>query len=104
MNITVKNYQFLNPVGVGKFTQVIKALNTKDNEYFAIKLFSANKLSDPIIKKLVNSEINSLNTLQEHPYIIKKKETFEEDDYFFIVYDYCEGGTLESNLTLGKLD
>ncbi len=40
LNVQVKNYLLLYPIGLGQFTQVIKAKNTDTGDEVAMKLFS----------------------------------------------------------------
>merc|ERR1719277_1805737 len=42
-------------------------------------------------------ESNVLSSLR-HPYIVRYRETFHEDDWLCIVMDYCEGGDLSGRI------
>ena len=79
---------------MGRFTQVIKAQHRFNGQIVAIKLFSEEKLAIPEVMMLVNNEINVLRNLPKNPFIIDLIETFKEDNYFYLVYDFCEGGSL----------
>ena len=80
------DYQYISPIGQGKFGAVIKAHYTKTGETRAIKkvvITAENQLEEiEILKKL------------SHPNIVSPIEYCRDSDDLFIVTEYCEGGTL----------
>jgi len=50
-------------------------------------------VSDPAMKKLAETELNHLSSLED-PYIVSYKEAFYEGNYLHMVMEYCEGGDL----------
>lgn len=51
-------------------------------------------MSIPEVNILINNEQTVLRTLPDSPFIVRLLETFREDDYFYLVYEYCSGGSL----------
>jgi serine/threonine protein kinase len=66
----------------------------------AIKALSKKKIGAKGIKELKN-EIKILANL-DHPNIVNYYETFENDNSFFIVTEYCPGGDLFDLITQHK--
>lgn len=80
-------------LGIGAFGSVQLAKNTKNNNYYAIKIINLNKLQGPneqaIIRKeaLIHSKLN-------HKHIIKFHQTLSRNNTLFHVLEYAEKGSL----------
>lgn len=104
-NIKVKNYILLKPVGQGAYSQVIKSKKIGTDKFVAIKLYSDQKLQiNPNLKIFIRNELENLEILKDHKNVIKIVETFKEDEYFYVVYNYCEKGNLRNKLDKKKLE
>ena len=79
------------PIGKGAFSTVYYARNNKLDE-FAIKRILLSELKEARIDKF-HLELNISLTL-DHPNIVKCYETFETPTSWYIVTEYCRGGTL----------
>ena len=90
-------YEFLDFCGSGHYGAVSKAVSISDpTKEFAIKKISKEMIVDAYE---LRSEVNILCKLH-HPNIIKIFETYEDMTYFYIVMQYCKGGTLSSRINL----
>ena len=88
-------YEFLDFCGSGHYGAVSRAISLSDpTKEYAIK-----KISKEMIKDTheLRSEVEILCDLH-HPNIIKIYETYEDMNYFYIVMQYCKGGTLFSRI------
>ncbi len=48
-------------------------------------------------KKVFNREIDAMQKL-EHPFIIKLHEAFVENNHYFLITEYADGGSLDKLL------
>ena len=94
--ISIKNaYEFLDFCGSGHYGVVFKAASLSDrSKEFAIKKVNKELIKDPFELK---REVSVLSKLH-HRKIIKIFETYEDVNYFYIVMQYCKGGTLYSKI------
>ena len=87
-----KKYKILSRLGAGSFGNVYLAKNKFTGEKVAMKVIkksTANLLSDGEIK----DEIEILKNL-DHPDIVRIIESFNTNDAYLLVTEYCEGGEL----------
>lgn len=92
----VKNYVLNSVIGQGGFAIVYKATSILYNMEFAVKVALQSKSSNRHAISY-EAEINSLTKL-DHPNVIRLYDFFTEDDYMFLVLEYCSGGTLEDKI------
>ena len=84
--LAINGYDFVQGIGEGASASVFLAKSTKYNNFFAIKIVST--------QKLIKQETESLIALI-HPYVIKLYSTFNDDEYTYLVMEYCHNGTLK---------
>ncbi|CAD8189054.1 unnamed protein product [Paramecium pentaurelia] len=92
-------YQFHMEIGSGMTGSVYRCISTENNEnYFAIKKVDKMKIAqnDGAIPQLIH-ELSLLNQLQ-HPSIVKLKETYVDQQNYYIVMEYINGKTLYTEL------
>jgi calcium-dependent protein kinase len=88
-----KAYNFDSQIGAGYYGTVKIAIPKNDpNKRYAVKSIDKTKLSPAKIEKL-SREIEILSAL-DHPNILKYYETYNDDQFFHIVTEYCSGGEL----------
>lgn len=90
----------LHKIGEGGFGTVFKAICLATHEERAVKVISLHKHSY-MNKKIILNEIAMLLKL-DHPNIIKLYEIVESEDTYYIVTEYCDGGTLADYLSKHK--
>ena len=56
----------------------------------------------PEVKQLINNEMSVLTSIPKNPFIVHLIETFYEGGYFYMVYEYCEGGNVQEKLKQKK--
>ena len=85
-------------IGGGTFSEVFLCLSKPDHELVAIKKLKKTKSKlKPEFLGLLNSEINILTSIKNDN-IVKLMETFLENDYYHLVFEYCSSGDLEKYL------
>ena len=83
---SIRQYKIKEPLGKGKYGDVHKVFNTNDKKIYCMKSIKIENTT-PIEKIKKESEIlKKLN----NDNIIKYYESFEENNYFFIIMEYCE--------------
>ncbi|KAK0462875.1 kinase-like domain-containing protein [Desarmillaria tabescens] len=90
-------------LGSGNYGQVYKALDveaTNDFVYFAVKCIETDSLKGPTA---VNREIASHAAVSRHPNVVTYRATWVEEDYIFMVMDYCPGGELHKAIREQKV-
>ena len=100
LNTAVQNkslfdkYEVKQKIGKGKFGLVKSGINKETKKPVAIKIM-AKKSMDKSDMELAKVEIDILKVAQ-HPNIIKLYDVFENENYIYIIMEYCSGGDLLS--------
>ena len=87
-------YEVKQKIGKGKFGLVKSGINKETKKPVAIKIM-AKKNMDKSDMELAKVEIDILKIAQ-HPNIIKLYDVFENENYIYIIMEYCSGGDLLS--------
>lgn len=87
-----------NKIGTGAFGSVYVGKDTFTNKLYAVKKVSKSLLVDNSTKIYFNNEIYLIKHLPPHPNIIKFHSLHETISSYYVVTDYCNGGSLESSL------
>ena len=96
-NIPVRDYILRKKIGEGAFGKVYIATKNNTKELFAVKEFSEKIAQDESIMKYLRSEINIIGQL-DHPNIVKLKEAIKEQNNYYIITEYINGGSLRECL------
>jgi len=100
LNLAIQNksvfdkYEVKQKVGKGKFGLVKLGLNKETKKPVAIKIM-AKKNMDKSDMEFAKVEIDILK-IGQHPNIIKLYDVFENENYIYIIMEYCSGGDLLS--------
>lgn len=88
----------LEPIGTGAFAEVWLAKHRRTGDTRAVKIFKKAELSEEEVNsRTVFMEVEILRSL-DHPNVLKVYEYFENDENFYIVMEYCEGGDVFDRL------
>ena len=93
----LEDLTFIQKLGEGSFGQVFLTTKKGTTELFATKKMDRQYADSPGVRKYFVNEINILKEVK-HKNIVKLEEIRETKDYYFIVMEYCNGGTLASCL------
>lgn len=88
-------YSFKHPLNSGKFGDMKKAIGRNGLDY-AVKCIEKANLGDEDIANLYR-EVNILSSVS-HPNIVELCELFEDDNTFFMVFEFLSGGSLEERI------
>lgn len=80
-------------LGSGGFSKVYLGKTYVYDKEVAIKVFSKEDLNSKNLSMIVKREVSILKKLK-HPFIIDTIDTYETNDYFCIINEYCPNGTL----------
>jgi hypothetical protein len=100
LNLAIQNksvfdkYEVKQKVGKGKFGLVKLGLNKETKKPVAIKIM-AKKNMDKSDMEFAKVEIDILK-IGQHPNIIKLYDVFVNENYIYIIMEYCSGGDLLS--------
>ena len=85
------DYKIIKEIGSGSFGKVYKVQHLKySDHFFAMKMIPKRSTDD---SSMIQQEINSLKQL-DHPNIMKVHEFYQDDLYYYLVLEYCEGQEL----------
>ena len=91
LNVDEKNnYEIIKKLGEGSYGKTYKVKNKDSSDIRAMKQMDKVKIPD---MNLFKNEINIMSIL-DHPNIIKLYEIFEDEKYFYLIIEYCDGGEL----------
>ena len=86
----MENYDVLRQLGKGGYGKVYRVRNKKTGEIRACKQLSKHMIQD---KTQFQTEIEIMITLT-HPNILKLYEVFEDERYYYLIIEKCNGGEL----------
>lgn len=89
----IGKYKFIRRIGKGSFSVVNLVKSIQDKSLHACKVVSRNVLADLGIFPRFEQEVRLMQSLQ-HPNIIKLEEVIYEQDYIYLIMEYCSNGDL----------
>ncbi|KAH0785417.1 CAMK family protein kinase [Histomonas meleagridis] len=90
VNTKIGEYKLIRKLGKGRFGSVYLCKSEKYNCYFAIKIVEKNASSGLIQFERETGNLGSVY----HSGIISLYSFFEDNHHFYLVMEYCSGGTL----------
>lgn len=99
----INGYEFHELIGSGGFAEVYKVKSINYESYFVAKVVH---ITDGIEQKWASfdNEVQSLLHLN-HPHIIRMYDHFRDENRFFIILEFCKGGSLLTSIQkFGKLN
>ena len=93
MNTQIEDLTLIKILGKGSYGEVFLSTKRGKSELFATKKISRAQADQPSFKKYFENEIRILNSLR-HPNVVKLEELKATKDYYFIVMEYINGGSL----------
>ena len=88
-----KNLELLSIIGKGSYGNVYLAKNYSNDQYYAVKVISKNQLQSKIVYQYFNNEIYILKHIN-HPNIVKYISLVEQKKDYWLIIEYCNGGSL----------
>ena len=98
----MKNFEIINKIGNGSYSEVFKVRRKTDNKIYALKKVKLKNLKE----KEKNNSLNEIRILAsiKSPFVISYKEAFitDEDKTLNLVMEYADGGDLYQKIKLFK--
>ena len=98
------NYIISKSLGEGGYGNVVKVIHKHTGQVRAMKIIPKNNLQPGYTEQEIFREINILKQL-EHPYIMKLYEFYSDDEFFYLINEFCNEGDLSEKLQkVGRFD
>ena len=96
---SLRNYEKIKRIGKGSYGAVFKVINRNTNLFRAMKVIPKNfqKNNDEILR-----EIEILKNL-DHPNVMKIYEFLEDENNYYLIQEFCDGGDLDTILRGKKI-
>ena len=102
MSKLIENYLLQEVVGSGSYGKVYRAKNVKTEQIVAVKVVKLDKFKEvPKLHQFTMNEINTLSCI-ENINVIKFLEMLRTTNNVYLVYEFCNGGTLEDMISKKK--
>lgn len=96
MTKVVDNFALLEEIGSGQYGKVFRGQHIKTGENFAVKCIGLDKYRRvPKLDEFTNNEIKVLTKLV-HPNIVRFYDRLKTANNIYMIYEFCNGGTLEA--------
>ena len=97
-----KDYCLYKLIGRGSFGEVYLTSKENSKAFFATKVMKCEKVEDPNYLKYFLNEINILKGI-DHKNCVKLENLQRTTHNYYIIMEYCNGGTLKDNYEKFKL-
>lgn len=91
-------YNFGQTIGKGSFSLVKMAQHTETRNKYAVKIIPKSNMNTPADMERFEREIQVIIKMN-HPGIIKIHDFLIDDNFFYLIMDFCGGGTLLSQIS-----
>lgn len=91
--LEIRQYNFIQELGRGSFSSVWKILNRDNGQIYACKIFPKANIAEEGDQERFQREINAMAFLR-HPCLVGLHDFFSDENYFYLILDYCGGGEL----------
>ena len=92
----VNKYNLRSIIGQTEYTVVYKSTGALYDYNYAIKVFSYSNIPKENAAAF-EAEVNSFIKL-DHPNVVHFYDFFKDENYFYLVLEYCDGGTLQQKI------
>ena len=99
----IGKYNFGQTIGKGSFSLVKMAQNTENRQKYAVKIIPKSNMNTDADMERFEREVNVIIHMS-HPGIIKIHDFLVDANYFYLVMDFCGGGTLLSQIGMKDIN
>ena len=96
-SILINDYRLFKNIGKGSFGEVYLAVKKNERIPYAVKKIDLRKENNRKMLKYLNYEISIMKDL-DHPNIIKLVDFIQTHNNYYVIMEYCSGGSLSSHL------
>lgn len=97
------SYKIISELGHGTFSTVFLAENVDTGEEFAVKAIPKSKIRTLEDQQRFQREIDTMAYIQ-HENLVRLHDFFSDDEFYYLVMDYCQGGELQEYLASYELE
>ena len=97
----IGKYNFGQTIGKGSFSLVKICQNTETKQKFAVKIIPKSNMNTEADMERFEREVKVIINMS-HPGIVKIHDFLVDSNFFYLVMDFCSGGTLLSQIGNGK--
>lgn len=83
-------------IGKGSFAKVYKARQILTNTPVALKKICKKTIRVKGVEEKIQREIKILKNLNDHPNVVRLIEEFEDDDFYYLAFEFLQKGDLVS--------
>lgn len=87
--------------GKGTFGKVKQGTHIVTGDKVAIKILEKDKIKDQSDIDRINREITILKKVR-HPHVVQLYEMIENNDYLYLIMEYCSGGELFQHIVKNR--
>lgn len=98
---TIRDYTITEIIGTGAFAFVYKATQITSEEIVSIKLIPKSRMTEAGDQERLQREIHAMRLLK-HENVVQLLDYFTDENYYYLVIDYCGGGTIFDFLAKGN--
>lgn len=95
----MEDYSLLSVIGRGTYAKVLLVRSKHDKQVYAMKVLKKKYILEKNQEKNIMNEKSILASL-DHPFLVKLKESFQDEKKLYFVLEYCPGGELFGLLSL----
>jgi len=96
--ISLDSFDILKELGSGSFGKVCMVQKKDTKKIYALKAIKISQLNDENQLQYAQTESDILKKTH-HPFIVNLHYSFQTQEYYYLVMDYCSGGDLAFDLT-----
>ena len=90
---TIGDYKLFQFLGKGTYGEIYLAKKGNDPQLYAAKILDKKRMDGPKMNKYFEREIR-INQELNHPNIVKFYEKLNDDNNYYLIVEYCNGGNL----------
>ena len=95
---SLDDFDLLKVIGKGGFSKVFMVRRRDTGKVYALKTLSKDKIRrDNKVENIMNER--AIMEGVNHPFIVRMKQAFQNDEFLFLVLEFCPGGELFFKLT-----
>ena len=90
---TIEDYKLFKFIGKGSYGEIYLAKKENDSQLYAVKVLDRKRMDKPKLHKYLEREISICQELN-HANIAKFYKKLVDDSNYYLIEEYCNGGTL----------
>jgi len=97
VRVTINDFEVIKGISSGAYGKVCLAKKSSSGDYFALKIIDKKKTIEKAQEEFIRSELSIMRSLN-NDFVVKLYYSFLNENYWFFVMEYVNGGDLENLL------